>query len=234
MGVEMSGKPTARPRASRRWWIPLLAYVAGVLLLVTCAGPSGAAGRRGPAGRVRSAWPRQCTGQGAVANALPAKTLGGAAVDIAARPGWRVIYFWSGACPCVTSCERYSFVPLAKKYKGKVSFFAVASCGYDLKQPRARLKGTIASHRLPFSVLLDPSHKVVQALGAKVTPQAFLLDPAGRVVFSGMPDDSRRYLDETGKAGVTRGYLARALSQVLAGKPVTQPQVKDEGCIIAR
>lgn len=234
MGVEMRGRLAERPKASRRWWIPLLAYVVGVLLLVTCAGQSGAAGSRGSAGRTRSAWPRQCTGQSAGANALPTTTLDGKSVGLSACPGWRVVYFWSGACPCVSACERYSFVPLAKKYKGRVSFFAVASCRFDLKQPRPKLRRTIAARRLPFPLLLDPQHKVAEALGAKVTPQAFLLDPQGRVVFSGMPDDSRRYLDETGKEGISRGYLARALSQALAGKPVTQPQVKDEGCIIAR
>ena len=161
-----------------------------------------------------------------------AVTLGGAPVDLFSCPGWRVVYFWSAACPCVSACERYSFVPLAKKYKGKVSFFAVASGGYDLGLPRPQLSQTIAARRLPFRVLLDPQHGVAKALGARVTPQAFLLDPQGRVVFSGMPDDSRRYLDATGKAGISRGYLARALTQALAGRPVTQPEVRDQGCII--
>jgi hypothetical protein len=60
-----------------------------------------------------------------------------------------------------------------------------------------------------------------------------LIDPQGGVVFSGVPDDSRRYLDTTGKSGVTRSYLGRALAEALAGKTVSQPQVKDQGCIIA-
>lgn len=217
-----SVRSLARGRSLRRgpsWSLP-------ALFLVLAAGPCHAGGSGFPL-------PLAVGGSSMAVASLSATNLDGAPIDLAARPGWRVVYFWSGACPCVTACERYSFVPLAKKYKGKVSFFAVASCGYDLHQTRPKLRQTIAARHLPFPVLLDPSHKVAQALGAKVTPQAFLLDPEGRVVFSGMPDDSRRYLDETGKAGVSRGYLARALSQALAGKPITQPQVKDAGCIIA-
>lgn len=165
--------------------------------------------------------------------ALPAVTLDGKRLDLAVQPGWRVIYFWSATCPCVRACERYTFVPLARKYKGMVSFYAVAADRFDLDMPRAQIQSSITAHHLPFPVLLDPQHKVAQSLGAVVTPQAFLLDPQGRVVFSGIPDDSRRYLNRTGQPGVTRSYLGQALCESLAGKPVTQPQIKDEGCMIA-
>ncbi len=164
---------------------------------------------------------------------LPAFSLDGHVLNLAARPGWRVIYFWSATCPCVRACERYTFVPLARKYKGLVSFYAVAADRFDLDMPRAQIQSSIAARHLPFPVLLDPQHKVAQTLGAVITPQAFLLDPQGRVVFSGIPDDSRRYLNRTGQLGVTRSYLGQALCEALAGKPVTQPQIKDEGCMIA-
>jgi len=166
-------------------------------------------------------------------SALPAFSLNGRVLNLATRPGWRVIYFWSATCPCVRACERYTFVPLARKYRGLVSFYAVAADRFDLDMPRAQIRSSIAAHHLPFPVLLDPHHKVAQSLGAVVTPQAFLLDPQGRVVFAGIPDDSRRYLDRTGKSGVTQSYLGQALCEALAGKPLTQPQIKDEGCMIA-
>jgi peroxiredoxin len=164
---------------------------------------------------------------------LTAYKLDGTAVDIAAQTGWKVIYFWSDACPCVTACEQYSFLPLAKKYEGKVQFFAVVSGQYDLKMQRTALTSHISDHHLSYSVLLDPQHTVVTALGAMVTPQTFLLDPQNRVVFSGMPDDSRRYLYKTGKHGVTESYLGQALIQAFAGKPITQPHTENQGCIIA-
>jgi peroxiredoxin len=125
---------------------------------------------------------------------LVAAATDGKTVNLSAVPGWRVVYFWGASCPCVTACERYSLVPLAEKYQGRVAFFAVASDGWDLTMPRPKLLAQIASHHLPYPVLLDTQHTIAQTLHAKVTPQTFVLDPQGRVVFHGMPDDSRRFL----------------------------------------
>lgn len=164
--------------------------------------------------------------------ALPAMTLGGAPFDLTARHGWKVVYFWSAECPCVRACERYSFLPLAQKYRGRVAFYAVAASRFDLDQPPAKFAQSVQAHSLPFPVLRDPSHRIASALGARVTPQTFLLDPQNRVVFSGMPDDSRRYLGNP-KRGVAQTYLARALAEALAGQPITQPKTENQGCIIA-
>ena len=167
------------------------------------------------------------------ASGLPVITQDGRLLDLAMQPGWKVIYFWSATCPCVRACESFTFVPLSHHYQGKVSFYAVASNGYDLALPPEQLAHQAQSHHLPFALLLDKSHLVARFLDAKVTPQAFLLDPQGHVVFAGIPDDSRRYHADTGTWGVTKTYLAQAIMQALASKLVTVPKVKDEGCIIA-
>ncbi len=164
---------------------------------------------------------------------LPVRTLAGQRQNLAGRPGWKVIYFWSATCPCVRACESFTFTPLAQRYKSRVSFFAVASDGYDLALSHGALSRQIQSRKLPFPVLLDEGHLAAQALGARVTPQAFLLDPHDRVVFAGVPDDSRRYQSRTGHWGVSKTYLAQAIAQALAGRPVTALRVKDQGCIIA-
>lgn len=164
---------------------------------------------------------------------FPVKALSGQSLDLAAQPGWKVVYFWSGTCPCVRACESFTFVPLSRQYQGKVAFYAVASNGYDLKLPTDQLAHQVKLHHLPFPVLLDTTHQVASALNAKVTPQAFLLDSQNQVVFAGIPDDSRRYQASNGHWGVSKTYLAQAINQALAGQPVTVPRVKDEGCMIA-
>lgn len=164
---------------------------------------------------------------------LTAQTLDGAPFDIAAQPGWKVVYFWSAACPCVTACEQYSFLPLVAKYAGKVQFYAVVSGKYDLDMPGPKLRANLAAHHLPYTVLLDSDHAVVTTLNGQVTPETFLLDPQNRIVFSGMPDDTRRYLARTGHSGGTQSYLGQALKQALAGKPITKPHTENQGCIIA-
>jgi peroxiredoxin len=167
--------------------------------------------------------------------ALTALSADGQPVNLSAVPGWRVVYFWSASCPCVTACERYSLVPLANKYKGRVSFFAVASDGWDLTMPRPKLLAQINSHYLPYPVLLDTQHTIARTLHAKVTPQTFVLDPEGRVVFHGMPDDSRRFLFTPGPHGqhVAHTYLSVALAEALAGNPVTNSPLPEAGCIVA-
>jgi hypothetical protein len=165
-------------------------------------------------------------------HSLVANKLDGTPVDISAQPGWKAVYFWSSACPCVAACQKYSFLPLATHYQGKLQIYAVVSGQYDLNMPRPKLSALIAAQHLPYSVLLDSDHSVAKNLGALVTPQVFLLDPQNHIVFSGMPDDSRRYLDLKGHSGITQSYLGRAIAEVLAGKPVTEPHSQIEGCII--
>jgi hypothetical protein len=166
-------------------------------------------------------------------SALTAQTLAGKPIDLLAQPGWKVIYFWSAECPCVKACEGYSLRPLAGKYAGKVSFYAVVSGAYDLGKPLGELSREIDARNLPYPVLLDKSHAVAKRLNAEVTPEVYVLDPRNRIVYSGMPDDSKRFLLDTGNRGMTQSYLAVALAQALAGKPVTTARTRPEGCSIA-
>ncbi len=165
---------------------------------------------------------------------LPAVTLSGQPVDIGKQTGWRVVYFWSATCPCVRDCERLSLVPLAERYKGRVTFYAIESGHADLAGDRRALTENAALHHLPYSVLLDPCHAVADALRARSTPQTYLIDPAGRIVFQGAPDDSWEFKNRTGQSGMSRAYLADALTQALAGRPIARPFVLNMGCGIDR
>lgn len=168
-----------------------------------------------------------------------AVTLQGKSIDVSQTPGWKVVYFWSSTCPCVKACERYSFIPLENAYAGRVTFYAVASDGYDLNLPRPTLTNEILSHHLTYTILLDTNHSVALYYKPEVTPETFLINPQGQVVFHGMPDDSRRYLfheistTDRKSRPLPDTYLSKALAQAFAGKPITQPPIKDEGCIVA-
>ena len=164
---------------------------------------------------------------------LIATAADGRAVDIATQPGWRVVYFWSMECPCVSACEQYSFIPLSKRYAGKVSFYGVVSGAYDLDQGIPTIISAIKDRSLPYPVLLDKTHTVAKALSAEVTPQAFLLDPQNHVIFEGMADDSRRFFKHEKPAGYEHTFLSDALDEALAGKPIAHPTNELQGCIIA-
>jgi thiol-disulfide isomerase/thioredoxin/mono/diheme cytochrome c family protein len=97
----------------------------------------------------------------------------------------------------------------------------------------ARVAEHAKKHAIPFPVVKDPGNKVADLFGAKRTPEAFLLDGDGNVLYHGRIDDQfgvgyRR----PGKP--TRRDLACAIDEVLAGKAVSKPTTEVAGCFIGR
>ena len=79
--------------------------------------------------------------------------------------------------------------------------------------------------------LLDRQHALVARLKAAVTPEAFVVNSAGKTLYRGRIDD--RFV-ELGKRRQepTRRDLRLALENFLAGKPVAEPVTKAIGCFI--
>lgn len=119
---------------------------------------------------------------------------------------------------------------LHRTYSEKgVQFFAVNANRHDMPD-------AIAAHakkfEIPFPVLRDTGNVVADRLRAERTPEAIILDAAGKVVYRGRIDDRFGYKHRRDRA--TRQDLAAALDEVLAGKPVSVAVTEVEGCFIAR
>ena len=98
---------------------------------------------------------------------------------------------------------------LQAKYQAEhVAFFAVIA-GRWPREAVARL-------RLDFPILLDPDLKLTRQTGAHVTPEAFMLDRRGAVVYRGRVDG-----------------VSDALEDVVAGRPVRRPWLRAAGCAIS-
>jgi peroxiredoxin len=80
------------------------------------------------------------------------------------------------------------------------------------------------------AVLLDPSGDIGHLYDARTTPQMFVIDPAGVLVYDGAIDD-RPTADPASLAGA-KNYLAEALTAAMAGKPVTTPTSVPYGCTV--
>ena len=80
-------------------------------------------------------------------------------------------------------------------------------------------------------VLLDPVHTLVKRTGAKMAPEAAVLNANGAVVYLGRIDD---LFADYGKkrAQPTQHDLRKALDALLAGKPVPAPLSRPIGCHI--
>ena len=77
------------------------------------------------------------------------------------------------------------------------------------------------------SYVVDNASAVARAFGATRTPEAFLFDGSGKLVYHGTIDDNTY---EASK--VTRSYLKEAADALLAGKSVPDAETKSVGCSI--
>ncbi|HVK03311.1 MAG TPA: redoxin domain-containing protein [Armatimonadaceae bacterium] len=183
-------------------------------------------------------------------DSLPVVSETGETVDIAkATKGWKVVYFWSPYCPCVKACQALSLFPLARTYRqadGKeasVSFYAIASnASTMLKRKLAdgtdrvllNVPGGLGQSP-PYPILLDPGHKMADLLKARNTPQTYVFDPSGKLVFVGNPDDSEEVRIKTGRSGeMTKNYLAEVLQDALSGRAIRRPRAPALGCDVDR
>ena len=84
----------------------------------------------------------------------------------------------------------------------------------------ARRRGRV---RRPY--LHDEAQEVARAWGAKKTPDVFVTDANG-IVYRGAPDADH------GDPSLNAEWLRAALDDVLAGRPVANPETKPVGCSI--
>ena len=74
---------------------------------------------------------------------------------------------------------------------------------------------------MAYPILHDPDGKVGRSYDAKTTPHMFVIDKGGKLVYAGAIDDQ-------GKTN----YVAAALDDLIAGKPVAKSETKPYGCTV--
>ena len=138
---------------------------------------------------------------------------------------YTVVMFVSTECP-VSNAYNERMVSLNEKFGKKgISFLGVnANKEEDAKMIAAHCK----EHGFKFPVVKDPGNKIADLYAAQVTPETFVIDAKGKLVYHGRIDDSRK-LDK-----VKSHDLADALDALLAGKAVSNPTAKAFGCTIKR
>ncbi|MFO0804032.1 MAG: redoxin domain-containing protein [Gemmataceae bacterium] len=139
-----------------------------------------------------------------------------------------VVVFLAAECP-MSNGYLPALADVAKKYAEKgVQIVGVFP---DADATPKQLAAHAKEYKLPFTLLWDESHAAVKALGAKTTPEAFVLDDALTVRYRGRIDDgfSARL---KAKPGTARQDLTIALDELLAGKPVSVADTKAFGCPI--
>lgn len=82
----------------------------------------------------------------------------------------------------------------------------------------------------PRAALVDGTSATGRAYGAKTTPHMFVVGPDGNVIYSGAIDDRRS--SNPADAKVANNYVRAALTEALAGKPVTVAATTPYGCSV--
>lgn len=82
----------------------------------------------------------------------------------------------------------------------------------------------------PKAVLIDDTSATGRAYAARTTPHMFVIDPAGKIVYAGAIDDKRSA--NPADARTARNYVRAALTEALAGKPVTVASTTPYGCSV--
>ncbi|MDX2147812.1 MAG: thioredoxin family protein [Planctomycetota bacterium] len=146
------------------------------------------------------------------------------------KDGKVVVLQWFNAdCPYVVKHYKTTktFNDLYANYKDKgVVFFGINSskpgAGGQGQERNAKAK---TDWTIPYPILLDESGTTGKAYGAQNTPFMVVIDKDGKVAYMGAIDDD----NDRNNLGKTN-YVAKALDEVLAGKPVTTAETKPYGC----
>jgi thioredoxin-related protein len=80
-----------------------------------------------------------------------------------------------------------------------------------------------------WNYVVDQNSVMADAFGATRTPEIFLFDKTGKLVYHGAIDDNAN-----GGADVTRKHLSIAIDELVGGKSVSTPTTKSVGCTIKR
>jgi peroxiredoxin len=146
-----------------------------------------------------------------------------------------VLEWFNPGCPFVQKhYQSENMQNLQKQFTGKgVAWLTIDSSapGTQGSLTPAEAKKRLADWQMnPTALLLDPEGKVGHEYAATNTPHMYVIDPSGKLIYSGAIDN-RPTPDPDDIKGATN-YVQAALTEAMAGKPVTVPNSRAYGCPI--
>jgi peroxiredoxin len=159
---------------------------------------------------------------------LPAASDGKAVAlkDLLAKSKAVAVVFVATKCP-VSNAYNTRMAALGKEYAAKG--IPLVGINSNKTEPAAEVKKHAAKHGFTFPVLKDDGNKIADAYGATKTPEVFVLDPKGSLLYHGRIDEN-----QDDPQGVKSPDLRNALDAVLSGRPVPAAETKAFGCTIKR
>jgi peroxiredoxin len=152
--------------------------------------------------------------------------------------------------------KSFSLAEAAKSHKAVVVMFIATKCPYsnayndrmrdmsaaysqqgvlfaginsNKTEPAAEVVAHAREHGHTFPIMKDPDNKVADMYDARHTPEIYVVDPSGKLVYHGRIDEN--YEDAS---KVSSPDLKNALDQLLANRPIAKAETKAFGCSIKR
>jgi peroxiredoxin len=159
------------------------------------------------------------------------KDTSGKEQSLSAYKGKYVVLEWVNPdCPFVKKHYDSSNMQATQKAagaKGVVWLSVSTGPGGDASELSAWVKEKGAS---PTATLLDSDGKVGKAYGARTTPHMYVIDPQGKLVYAGAID-SKPTANQADVKSATN-YVTVALTEAMAGKPVSKASSEPYGCSV--
>jgi len=140
-----------------------------------------------------------------------------------------VFTFLSPECPLSENYTRTLLNMQDSLRKQGVSFYYLFPGKF---YPRPQIEQFAKTYGLPSSSLLyDPAYQLRDYCKATTTPEAFLINELGEILYYGAIDNWAITLGKQRQI-VTEHYLSDAIEEALNGKNITVKSAKAVGCII--
>jgi len=136
-----------------------------------------------------------------------------------------VIIFVATKCP-VSNAYNDRMEKVYEDYQAKG--ISVIGINANSTEPAAEVKSHAAEKGLKFAILKDDGNKIADRLGANHTPEAYVIDASGKLVYHGRIDNAQN------PTNITSNDLRDTLDAILAGKPVPKTTSMAFGCSIKR
>lgn len=146
-----------------------------------------------------------------------------------------VLEWYQPDCPFVKKHYRSgNMQALQKEYAAKgVTWLSIDSSapGEEGNYPADKLNEIAKQDNAArAALLLDPAGEVGRLYGAKTTPDMFIIDPKGILVYKGAIDNKRS--TDLADVKTATNYVKGALDAVMAGKTVSTTATQPYGCSV--
>jgi peroxiredoxin len=141
--------------------------------------------------------------------------------ELAGRKG-AVVVFWSCVC---SHCVRYD--EYLNAFPGSHPELALLVVASRHQETAEEIVKAARQRKLSFPLLIDSGGRVAAQWFTQQTPRAFLIAPDLTLQYRGAIDNFQ-FPDDPDYAA----YLEPAISDLLAGRPIAQPDTPSFGCAI--